>query len=172
MTLRLTIGIDPGLSGAIGVLADGEPIEVHDMPTRTFGKFAEVDDVRLAAIIRGVRGNHRGAWVSACIERVQAMPESLKGVRQGGTSNFRFGESYGVARAVLGALSIPYERVAPVQWKPHFALSGSDKDASRQLALKRFPSMADRLARKKDDGRAEALLIALWFEAKGTRKAA
>ena len=38
--------------------------------------------------------------------------------------------------------------------------SGSDKNASIVLASRLFPSAS--LARKKDDGRAEALLIAEW----------
>lgn len=166
MTLRLTIGIDPGLSGALAVLADGEALEVHDMPTRKVGDWNEVDAARLTAMLRGIRGGHVGAYVSACIEKVGARPGD------GGTSAFRFGETYGRICGVLESLGIGYDRVVPHSWKRHYALTGCDKDASRQLALKRFPRMADRLARKKDDGRAEALLIALWFEAKGTRKAA
>lgn len=29
----VTIGIDPGLDGAIAVLVDGELADIHDMPT-------------------------------------------------------------------------------------------------------------------------------------------
>jgi crossover junction endodeoxyribonuclease RuvC len=38
----------------------------------------------------------------------------------------------------------------------------SDKDTSRQLAMQRFPDYAEKFVRKKDDGRAEAALIALY----------
>jgi crossover junction endodeoxyribonuclease RuvC len=38
----------------------------------------------------------------------------------------------------------------------------SDKDAARGVAIQRFPAMAGAFARKKDDGRAEAALIALY----------
>src|SRR6185312_10117287 len=31
-TQRVTIGVDPGQSGAVAVLADGEPVKVFDMP--------------------------------------------------------------------------------------------------------------------------------------------
>ena len=37
---------------------------------------------------------------------------------------------------------------------------GKDKDASRLRAIQLFPVVANRLDRKKDDGRAEALLLA------------
>jgi crossover junction endodeoxyribonuclease RuvC len=49
--------------------------------------------------------------------------------------------------------------VTPQKWQKHYGKS-SDKEHSRQLANRLFPSLADRLNRKKDDGSAEALLIA------------
>lgn len=158
MTLRVTFGIDPGLSGAIAVLLDGEPGPIIDMPTRMVGDWNEVDGQKLAMFLRDVRAGHAGAYVSACLEKVGAMPTD------GATSAFRFGESSGKAKAVLEALSIPYSRAIPAVWKRSFALIGADKDAGRQLALRRFPSAADQLKRKKDNGRADALLLALWHE--------
>ena len=158
MTLRLTFGIDPGLSGAVATLVDGEPGDAIDMPTRMVGEWNEVDAHALAKWIREQRAAHSGAYVSACIEKVGARPTD------GGTSAFRFGESSGKVKAVLEALGIPYTRAIPRVWKQHFGLVKAEKDASRQLALRRFPAIADRLRRKKDDGRAEALLLALWHE--------
>jgi len=61
-------------------------------------------------------------------------------------------------------LGIPLDLVAPATWKRHFHLLGTAKDAARVLALARFPSAGRSLSRKKDSGRADALLIALWFE--------
>lgn len=49
-------------------------------------------------------------------------------------------------------------------WKRRFGLIGQDKDAARLLAIQRFPATAFQLQRKKDNGRADALLIALWVE--------
>jgi crossover junction endodeoxyribonuclease RuvC len=51
--------------------------------------------------------------------------------------------------------------VAPAIWKKHFGLS-TDKDASRALAGQTFPDQADLWKLKKQDGRAEAALIALY----------
>lgn len=158
MTLRLTFGIDPGLSGAIATLVDGEPGPIFDMPTRMVGDWNEVDGAALAAWIRGIRMQHSGAYVSACVEQVGARPND------GGTSAFRFGESAGRIKAVLEVLGIPYTRAIPAVWKRRFGLLKTEKDEARLLALRRFPSVAEELKRKKDGGRADALLIALWHE--------
>lgn len=158
MTYRLTIGIDPGVSGAVCALADGEPCLVIDIPVREVNGWKEIDAVELTRELRALRGEHVGAHVSACLEKVGAMP------RDGGTSAFRFGESAGAIRGVLEALNIPYSRAIPAVWKRHFGLLGTDKDAARELAIARFPAIADRMKRKKDNGRADALLLALYHE--------
>jgi len=51
--------------------------------------------------------------------------------------------------------------VTPAVWKKHFKLS-KNKGVSRSLACQRFPEAADQFTRVKDDGRAEAGLIALY----------
>jgi hypothetical protein len=167
MALTLTFGIDPGLSGAIVTLIDGEPGPMIDMPTQTIGDWNEVDGAGVARFLREQRAAHPGAYVSACIEKVGARPND------GGTTAFRFGESSGKVKAVLESLGIPYSRAIPAVWKRRFGLIGTDKDAARQLALVRFPSVAAELKRKKDNGRADALLLALWHESSqiGTRAA-
>jgi crossover junction endodeoxyribonuclease RuvC len=47
-------------------------------------------------------------------------------------------------------------------WKKFHALPGGDKEAGRQRALQLFPAAHELFARKKDHGRAEAALIALF----------
>jgi crossover junction endodeoxyribonuclease RuvC len=51
--------------------------------------------------------------------------------------------------------------VSPAQWKRAMHLT-SDKEQSRARALETFPVCAHHFARKKDHGRAEAALIALY----------
>ncbi|KMM77257.1 hypothetical protein ACP93_02565 [Xanthomonas sp. NCPPB 1128] len=154
----MTFGVDPGLTGAVATLIDGEAGPILDMPTVLVGDWREVDARALAVWIREQRAAHPGAYVCACIEKVGARPND------GGTTAFRFGDSYGQARAVLQVLGIPYTRAIPAVWKRRMGLLGQDKDAARQLALQRFPAAATQLQRKKDDGRADALLIALYHE--------
>jgi len=156
--LRVTFGVDPGLSGAVATLLDGEPGPMLDMPTVQVGDWREVDAVSLAAWMRMIRAQHPGADFGACVEKVSARPGD------GGTSAFRFGEGYGQIKAVLGVLSLDYSRAIPAVWKRHMGLIGTEKDAARLLAIRRFPSAEPMLRRKKDGGRADALLIALWHE--------
>jgi len=59
--------------------------------------------------------------------RAHAMP------RQGVSSSFNFGVSFGIARGVVGALHIPVIFVTPTKWKKHFGLN-ADKEKSRALA--------------------------------------
>lgn len=173
MALRLTIGIDPGLTGALATLIDGEPGPILDMPTcRVDGK-NEVCAFTLAAWLREQRAAHPGAYVSACLEHVSAAP--MGGRKQGTASMFAFGDGYGQVKAVLRVLAIPTTRVTPQVWKRHFSIAGKSKDpdAGRQMAIARFPSAAERLRRKKDSGRSDALWLALWHEQAdmGTRAA-
>lgn len=156
---RLTFGIDPGQSGAISVLADGKFERFVDMPTipRNAGGM-HVCGAQLANALREIMARHPGASMIAVLEAVSAMP------KQGVTSVFRFGEGYGCIRGVLGALSIPFILVPPQTWKRYLRLTGCDKDAARTLAIQRVPAASAFLHRKKDVGRADALLLALWGE--------
>lgn len=158
MTMRLTFGIDPGLTGAIAVLRDGLYADVLDMPTVGRGKAGRqtVNAGELAAYLRSWRGQCPGADVSAVVEDVASRPG------QGVVSMFRFGASCGAVDGVLAALGIPVHRVSPVAWKRACGLLGSDKDASRGKAADLFPDAP--LGRKRDHGRADALLLALWHE--------
>lgn len=153
------IGIDPGLTGAIALMNEGyaDPL-VWDMPTVANGKGVvkyEVDPVGLAHIVEGFVGFGASRVI---LERTNAMPG------QGVASMFSMGVSRGVVLGVLGSMRLPYEEVAPSQWKKHFGLIGADKDMSRRLALQLYPQLAKQLARKKDHNRAEAVLLATYLQ--------
>ena len=74
---------------------------------------------------------------------------------------FRFGQQVGAIEMAAAAHGYVLRYVTPGVWKAYFGLS-ADKGVARGYAMKRFPKLADQLARVKDDGRAEALLIALY----------
>ena len=78
---------------------------------------------------------------------------------QGVSSTWTTGYGFGVWLGVLAALALPHTRVRPAIWKRAMGL-GKDKEQARLRAIQLFPS-AD-LRRKKDHGRAEALLLA-WY---------
>lgn len=144
------IGIDPGLSGAIAMLSDGKVFKVHDIPTVPIKKNKrEVNYHELVAILR--------SWPSKTVwlEHVSAMPG------QGVTSMFNFGQTYGAIKAACVAAGHELRFVTPAKWKKHFGLT-KEKGVARQKAMQRVPGLADQFKRVKDDGRAEATLIAIY----------
>jgi crossover junction endodeoxyribonuclease RuvC len=153
------LGIDPGQTGAISVLRNGLPTHVFDMPVmgRIRGGGQEINAYELAKIL----SVFADSVALATLESVSAMPG------QGVSSMFRFGESFGAVKGVLGALEIPYNLVTPQRWKKYFGLIGKEKDSARSLAITRFPGIADKLSRKKDTGRADAILIAAFSSMEG-----
>jgi crossover junction endodeoxyribonuclease RuvC len=97
------------------------------------------------------------AWLDTMAgwRRCAAMPG------QGVSSTFRFGQGYGQLEMGIAACKLPIQYVSPAVWKKHFRLN-RDKGVSRGLVTQRLPQYAHLFARVKDDGRAEATLIALY----------
>ena len=48
--------------------------------------------------------------------------------------------------------------------RKHFDLINASKDASRTKAIEMYPSISDRLRKKKDVNKADAILIARYFK--------
>lgn len=148
----MIIGIDPGNTGAISALSDGFDLHaVLDMPLMANGKKQQLNPAEIGAIIRQLVSDY-GATPVAYVEKVSAMPG------QGVSSMFNFGMGFGVIQGVLAACGIPYFLVTPQSWKKRANLLGKDKDMARTLAQQLYPSAP--LGRKRDIGRADAILIA------------
>jgi crossover junction endodeoxyribonuclease RuvC len=153
------LGIDPGLSGGVAVyFVDIKRWLVIDLPTVGEGAQRRLNAPALRDWLGNPPPDH------AFIESVQAMPSipDKFGIRRGMgvASSFRFGRVTGAIEATVACCNIPITLVVPQSWKRFYGLRGSDKEASRALALRRFPTAASHLARKLDHGRAEAMLIA------------
>lgn len=147
------LGIDPGFTGAIAV-TDGTQLLVHDMPLRKHGGKNEVHPMGLKKIVAEA---HRTLPLRGCVvEDVHAFPE------QGLGSTFRFGYGAGVVRGVVECLGFELWRVRPEVWKCALGLR-RDKAHARELAARLYPKHKKLFARAKDDGRAEAVLIAHFF---------
>jgi len=131
------IGVDPGVSGAIAVISGTSwpGIIRNDSTEADIAEFVQF-------------------WADfgidfAFIERVSAMP------RQGVSSTFKFGRSYGFLRGLLIASRIPFEEVTPQKWqKAMGCLSGGDKNITKGRAQQLFPQL------KITHATADALLIA------------
>lgn len=153
--MTTALGIDIGVRGALALLTDqGELVDVWEMPCLHDGpaKRQTINAPLLAELI------YKTHATRAFVERVG--PRPLEGV----VGAFAFGDCKGVVRGVLAAAAIPAIFIQPAQWKRIVGIApGKDgaKDAARAEAIRRWPGQAGRFALKKDDGKAEAALIAV-----------
>ena len=159
------LGIDPGVRGGLAIVTidDGaapQLVDAIDIPVTGVGAKERVDVLAIRTWIAAHQPQH------ALIERAQAMP------KQGASSGFKYGRAVGAIEATIALCSIPMEIIEPSAWKRFWKLPGKDKESGRQKALQLFPAAHAVLARKKDHGRAESALIALYGAKLNLRTAA
>ena len=154
------IGIDPGISGAISFFEDGKILDVIDMPSMAEGKKnkRQVNGAQIYNEIKKRIKIVKKGKVCVVIEQVSAMPG------QGVTSMFNFGQSFGVIKGICAAMQLPIYLVRPAKWKKYFNLLKTEKEASRTKAIEIFPQISHMLSKKKDVNKADAILIASFFE--------
>lgn len=139
------IGIDPGQSGGIAVVATGRDPKAWKMPDTERDVYDLIYSLRRWYDLEPI----------ATIEVVHAMP------RQGVTSTFTFGKGYGGLRMALIACGIPMAEVQPRAWQKALGcLTGGDKNVSKAKAQALFPSL------KITHAIADCLLIAEWSRQK------
>lgn len=151
---HLILGIDPGLSGAISAVdldAGNALAWAIDTPCAA----GQIAVPVLMSQVDALLSAYGAEVVAVAVEKVGSMPG------QGVSSTFKFGQAYGVVLGFFGA-RYPIVHVTPQSWKKHFTLVGKEKDAARLRAIERWPEQGGVFARKKDGGRADAALIALW----------
>lgn len=147
-------GIDPGLNGALVCFDVNDGVlDIHDMPIMEVRGKKSVSPQLIANILKDNHG-------PVCIERVGAMPG------QGVSSMFNFGKSYGVLLGVAAGLDMPITTVPPTTWQRALKVPPG-KDGSRDRACQLLPAYAQYFSRKKDDGRADAALIAYYAVSHG-----
>ena len=136
----IVLGIDPGASGAIVALS-------MDVEQRTVTMFKlSQTEADIAVWLEGLCDQ---VMPHAFIERVHSMP------KQGVSSSFKFGQSYGFLRGLLCGFAIPFEEVSPQKWQREMGcLTGGKKNVSKQKAQQLFPR------EKITHATADALLIA------------
>lgn len=156
------LAIDCGLRGG---LATG--IEVFDPPTEKVWKSRKRNKVT-----GEMEDKYRTVYnIPELIKLIKDINPSLVVLEyvhgrlgDGAIQAFNFGLGFGMYQGILHTLEIPIIMVSPQQWKKDLKLINLDKEASRQLALKLFPDLVEQLSRKKDEGRAETLLIYYWYK--------
>lgn len=136
----LILGIDPGRQGALALLDTSENrVTCTDMPDTTAGLADYITNLPALAF---------------CVIEKPFYPQMI-----GVTNATKIAEAYGALKASLHWGGIPTREVRPAEWKAALGLTSS-KSASREKAGMLFPDDADQWSRVKDDGRAEAALIA------------
>ena len=132
------VGIDPGASGAISIIyPDGRP---HFESCKLSNTERDIADWLCGFDLSDSR---------ACIEVVHAMP------KQGVSSSFKFGQSYGFMRGLVCALKIPLVQASPQCWqKAMCCLTKGDKNVSKSAAQRLWPHL------KITHANADSLLIA------------
>lgn len=150
--MKAIIGIDPGLSGSWGAINhNGKYLGCGDMIHE--GKIIQTN-----AVWDEIKAATQGYDIEFCIEIVHAMP------KQGVVSTFTFGAAYMAAIAISQRSYRPTTMVTPRVWKLEMGLS-QDKKLSLDMARGLWPEAP--LKRQKDNGRAEALLMAEWLRKQG-----
>jgi hypothetical protein len=152
------LGIDPGLSGALATFDTSDrSVEVFDMPTyytKVNGRNSGTTDCNSLARLLFKIGLNDGADI-AFLEHIHTMPKDAA------ASAGKLMENFGALRGILAAYEIPVTLVRPLQWKKVMSLT-SDKELSRRRASELLPHAAHLWPLKKHDGRAEAVLLAVY----------
>jgi len=153
----LSIGIDPGASGALALLssdgyADGRVVDTKS-PEALLAAYFELT---VACPLWAAPVDKKCA---VFLEDVHSMPG------EGHVGVFSFGQAKGVPRGFFAALGFEVELISPQAWQKRFfkdTLARVDKDTRketmRRAAAKRWPKAA--LSRKKDEAVAAALYLA------------
>lgn len=149
----IVVGVDPGQLGGFAAV-DASSMDLIDtlaMPLMQVRKKVTID------------AHAAGLWFErveadvGVLELVTAMP------RQGVSSSFQFGRMFGAAEAIVLNWTLKQDYAIPSVWKAKMGLS-SDKNASRALATRLFgQEAAKHWTRVKDDGLAEAALVAFYY---------
>jgi hypothetical protein len=150
---RAYVGIDPGITGAIGVIVENPTypsvIDVFTY-TRCTDNTKQYDFYKMYKWLAGYSLRYN---LEVSVEQQQAMPG------QGVSSTFKTGGGYYAWLALCTIATPTFTVVSPRKWKKALGLD-SDKEKSRRLAIELYPELEHMLKRKKDHNRAEALLLA------------
>lgn len=147
-TLRIA-GIDPGIGGAVALLTDFG-VEAHDMPVVEIRGRRHVCPAGVRRLVADLRPD------VVVLEHVQGVQGT------GATSAFSFGRSFGLVEGVIAGMQLRLVLVRPQVWTAALRVS-RDKGSHRAEACRLWPRHAQLFARVRDDGRADAALIAHWL---------
>jgi len=164
MTPNLILGIDPGFNGALAIVDpthDHKLILVKDMPSQPRNHDGrKAIDLHALSLIVGLYAREIDFCV---IESVHAMTYKDKVTGQirgqGAAASFEFGRAMGIVQGVVASFMIKTVLVSPSAWKMAMGLSSNKQDSLDRIAAL-YPNQTSKFfSRKKDEGRAEAVLL-------------
>lgn len=186
--VQWTLGVDPGLTGALAFLADGQQPRCFVMPVykenkkvrrrQAGGGTKTAISVRTYLDLKAIRAillEHNIARAFLEIQQPHNKPEPQRcpncgkimafASPQGLTSTFTTGRNCGLIEGVLVGLGIDYEAVHPLTWQPTMLAPGKGDTKGRALiAVKEmWPDLdlrANDRCRTDHEGKVDALLIA------------
>lgn len=150
---KISVGVDPGKDGGVSII--WEDYSVTSVPWSNNDYIELMNEVKSKSVYEKLP-------MVCCVEKVGAMPG------QGVTSMFNFGKSAGFIEGVLQVLRVPYQLIAPREWKKEFGLN-SNKQKSVEVCRKLFPKVSlkrTERCKKDHDGMAESLLMAEYAKRK------
>lgn len=147
MTVTI-LGIDPGIAGAFVALVDGDLFRILDMPIIKVNGKSKINGYAVRDFLVEL-----GPIERCIIEETGSIPGNAA------QAMHNFGLGVGVIHGVLIGLDRPWATVKPQVWTRALGV-GSDKGKHRETAQRLFPTSAHYFDRVKDDGRADAALIA------------
>lgn len=153
----ICVGVDPGLTGAIGILGHkAELLGVHDLPVMARqGASAyvknQVNGAAIEQLLRAVLADYDKTEVRFFLETPIAFPDQQISTV---ASSFL---TAGIIEGVITARHYTLELVAPAAWKKALGLK-KEKALARTRAIRFWPDAP--LALAKHHNRAESLLIA------------
>lgn len=157
------IGIDTGKDGAIGLLYPEKPeittaSQLPTMDIRRGGKTKKGNARFKTLYDEGMLWEVVQVWLPFRSRIVVAIEETQPRETDGGRTGHAMGYGLGMWPLFLRSHGFTVEMVLPAVWKVKMGLAGKDKEWSRLMAQRLWPAAP--LFRKKDEARAEALLIA------------
>ena len=167
---KIYIGIDPGTTGAIGLLHPTKESRSTAVDIPTY----EIVTSKRTKSKKGFRKRRRfdNAQVWEYFKLmlkykdriVIALEKGQTRHTDNGITGLAVGIGYGMWPLFLTSHGFDFEEFIPSVWKPRMGLSGEDKERSRYMAQKLWPGAP--LLRVGDHNRAEAMLLAEYIKRK------
>lgn len=182
------VGIDPGKSGAVGVIYTDQSVFAkaggYKPDAEAWHNPLVIERKTTSAKLKS--GKRKGQNVKRRTEKrhidlagrlrlllpfarlhktteanvLVTLEQVSSGPRDGKVQAFSFGYDYGSWEMALVALGIPYTTVRPHVWRPEMVGVAATKKDSLKLCRRLYPKVD--LPLEKDEARAEALLLADW----------